>query len=98
MNVSMMDSYNLSWKLAYSVLGSTPQIKPMLETYNIERLSVAQQLIYFDRNYSAMFCGNPRTSPGCEVTAMELHASSLRPIGRQIHLLVDVAWTILRVN
>jgi hypothetical protein len=66
MNVSMMDSYNLSWKLAYSVLGLTPQIKPMLETYNIERLSVAQQLIYFDRNYSSMFCGNPRTTPGCD--------------------------------
>ncbi|KAE8330329.1 FAD binding domain-containing protein [Aspergillus sergii] len=61
MNVSMMDSYNLSWKLAYSVLGLTPQAtslpnsNPILETYHTERFSVAQELIHFDRKYSTMF-------------------------------------------
>ncbi|KAJ5263357.1 hypothetical protein N7478_010962 [Penicillium angulare] len=62
MNVSMMDSYNLAWKLAYAIHGLTPasaaqQVDPILETYNTERHTIAQQLIDFDRAFSSMFSG-----------------------------------------
>ncbi|OQD69057.1 hypothetical protein PENPOL_c002G08120 [Penicillium polonicum] len=62
MNVSMMDSYNLAWKLAYSVHGLTPanasgQPDPILDTYNTERHTIAKQLIEFDKAFSSMFSG-----------------------------------------
>ncbi|KAA8645075.1 putative phenol monooxygenase [Aspergillus tanneri] len=63
MNVSMMDSYNLAWKLAYSVLGLIPDSAnagnpdAVLDTYHLERHTIAQELIEFDRLYSSMFSG-----------------------------------------
>ncbi|KAL5363873.1 putative efflux pump antibiotic resistance protein [Aspergillus floccosus] len=62
MNVSMMDSYNLAWKLVYSINGLTPAGaagKPdaILDTYHAERHTIAQQLIEFDRAFSSMFSG-----------------------------------------
>ena len=62
MNVSMMDSYNLSWKLAHSILGLTPEstnnsIDPVLETFENERVDTARQLIEFDTKFSHMFSG-----------------------------------------
>ncbi|OJJ70025.1 hypothetical protein ASPBRDRAFT_76652 [Aspergillus brasiliensis CBS 101740] len=63
MNVSMMDSYNLAWKLAYAINGLTPDStspgKPdtVLDTYHTERHTIAQQLIEFDRAFSSMFSG-----------------------------------------
>ena len=61
MNVSMMDSYNLSWKLIYSLNGLTPQAgsagDKVLDTFQTERLTVAQQLIAFDKEFSSMFSG-----------------------------------------
>ncbi|KAG9610187.1 putative phenol monooxygenase, partial [Aureobasidium melanogenum] len=62
MNVSMMDSYNLSWKLAHSILGLTPQAidssaDPILETFELERVDTARQLIEFDAKFSHMFSG-----------------------------------------
>lgn len=62
MNVSMMDAYNLAWKLAYSIHGLTPQggsgnPDPILDTYHIERHTIAQELIEFDRTFSSMFSG-----------------------------------------
>ena len=58
----MMDSYNLAWKLAYSVHGLTPanasgQPDPILDTYNTERHTIAKQLIEFDKAFSSMFSG-----------------------------------------
>ncbi|KAJ9243874.1 hypothetical protein DTO169E5_2216 [Paecilomyces variotii] len=60
MNVSMMDSYNLAWKLAYYINGLTPlsdtqNPAPLLDTYHIERHSNAVNLINFDRDFSSMF-------------------------------------------
>ncbi|PYI31891.1 hypothetical protein BP00DRAFT_474061 [Aspergillus indologenus CBS 114.80] len=61
MNVSMMDAYNLGWKLAYSIMGLTSvsldslQQDEVLKTYHCERFPVAQQLIEFDRQYAAKF-------------------------------------------
>ncbi|RAL04807.1 FAD binding domain protein [Aspergillus ibericus CBS 121593] len=62
MNVSMMDSYNLAWKLAYHLHGLTPASEqgkpdPLLETYHLERHANAQQLIDFDRKFSTIFSG-----------------------------------------
>ena len=62
MNVSMMDSYNLSWKLAHSILGLTPKstndsTDPVLETFEAERVDTARQLIEFDTKFSHMFSG-----------------------------------------
>jgi phenol 2-monooxygenase len=61
MNVSMMDSYNLSWKLMHSLNGLTPypqgSIDKVLDTYELERQTVAQQLIAFDKEFSSMFSG-----------------------------------------
>lgn len=62
MNVSMMDSYNLAWKLAYSIHGLTPSAEaagpdPILDTYHKERHTIAHELIAFDRDFSSMFSG-----------------------------------------
>jgi phenol 2-monooxygenase (NADPH) len=52
MNVSMQDAFNLGWKLA-AVLESRsdPQL---LTSYDAERRPIAQELIDFDRDWSAM--------------------------------------------
>ncbi|KAL2821312.1 thioredoxin-like protein [Aspergillus cavernicola] len=58
MNVSMMDSYNLAWKLAYHVNGLTATASDkasLLDTYHIERHANAQHLIDFDRKFSSGF-------------------------------------------
>jgi len=68
MNVSMMDSYNLSWKLIHSLNGLTPRHSEsgdkVLDTFQIERLTVAQQLIAFDKEFSSMFSGKIGTEDG----------------------------------
>ena len=58
----MMDSFNLSWKLAHSLHGLTPPVPkgdfdPVLATFQDERLNVARQLIEFDSKFSSMFSG-----------------------------------------
>jgi phenol 2-monooxygenase len=63
MNVSMMDSYNLAWKLAYSINGLTVASavpgKPdaVVDTYHSERHTIAEELINFDKAFSSMFSG-----------------------------------------
>lgn len=50
MNVSMMDGFNIGWKLAAVLQGrSAPEL---LHSYSAERQSVAQDLIDFDRFWS----------------------------------------------
>ncbi|KAF8242150.1 hypothetical protein K440DRAFT_566246 [Wilcoxina mikolae CBS 423.85] len=61
MNVSMMDAYNLSWKLAH-VLNNLSPIT-LLQTYQLERLEIARQLIAFDTKFSSMFSGKITSSP-----------------------------------
>lgn len=57
MNVSMMDTYNLGWKIALVVRGfAHPRI---LETYEPERRRVAQNLISYDYKLSRLFSGKP---------------------------------------
>lgn len=53
LNISMMDAYNLTWKLALVLSG---RAKPgILDTYNKERRQIAQELIDFDREFSHLF-------------------------------------------
>lgn len=59
MNVSMMDTYNLGWKLAHVVNGTMP--RSVLNTYADERAKVAHDLINFDTKFAALFSGKPAT-------------------------------------
>ncbi|KAA8908203.1 FAD binding domain-containing protein [Sphaerosporella brunnea] len=54
MNVSMMDGYNLGWKLAYELLGLAPQ-NALLPSYEFERRDIAEQLIAFDNTFASKF-------------------------------------------
>ncbi|GAA4867391.1 FAD-dependent monooxygenase [Saccharopolyspora cebuensis] len=57
MNVSMADAWNLGWKLATVLRGtSRPEV---LRTYSEERQEVARELIDFDREFAALFSERP---------------------------------------
>ncbi|KIK81429.1 hypothetical protein PAXRUDRAFT_15250 [Paxillus rubicundulus Ve08.2h10] len=59
MNASMNDSHNLAWKLSQVLRGwASPSF---LKTYELERRQFAQDLIAFDKEYSVLFTGKPRT-------------------------------------
>src|SRR5690606_9483849 len=58
MNVGMQDGFNLGWKLAAVLDGrAAPEL---LHTYSEERQRVAQILIDFDKEWSAMMAAGPR--------------------------------------
>ena len=57
MNVSMMDTFNLGWKLAYVIRGLAS--RDILSTYESERIKIARELINFDHKLSRMFSGKP---------------------------------------
>lgn len=57
MNVSMMDGFNISWKLAHVLNGLAPDSADLMATYEHERLDIARQLIAFDTEFSGMFSG-----------------------------------------
>ncbi|APW41809.1 FAD-binding monooxygenase [Rhodoferax saidenbachensis] len=62
MNFSMQDTFNLGWKLA-SVLRK--QCDPqLLNTYTVERQSMGQALIDFDREWSKMISDRPSQGGG----------------------------------
>lgn len=65
MNVSMMDTYNLGWKVALVCKGiMCPSI---LKTYESERREVAQDLIEFDRKSAKLWSG-----PGPDTAGLAL--------------------------
>lgn len=57
MNVSMMDSYNLAWKLAHTCQGLAKDPTALLESYDTERVKIAAELIDVDHQFSSMFSG-----------------------------------------
>jgi len=59
MNASMNDTHNLAWKLTH-VLRGWADIS-LLKTYEFERQKYARDLINFDKKFSALFSGKPRT-------------------------------------
>lgn len=58
MNVSMQDAFNLGWKLAAVLEGRSP--RDLLASYSQERQPVAQELIGFDKEWSAMIGARPK--------------------------------------
>jgi phenol 2-monooxygenase (NADPH) len=58
MNVSMQDAFNLGWKLAGVLEGRSPE--SLLHTYSAERQAIAQELIDFDKEWSAIIAAPPR--------------------------------------
>jgi phenol 2-monooxygenase (NADPH) len=61
MNVSMQDGFNLGWKLAHVLEGRSPA--SLLSTYSAERQVVAQNLIDFDKEWSALMAAKPEDLP-----------------------------------
>ena len=59
LNTSVMDTWNLGWKLAHVLIRRAP--KRLLSTYSAERADIANQLIDFDREWSKMFSSKPKT-------------------------------------
>lgn len=57
MNVSIQDTYNLGWKIGAVISGFAR--RSILRTYQLERRTVAQDLIEFDRKLSYLFTGKP---------------------------------------
>ncbi len=70
MNVSMQDAFNLGWKLA-SVLRGQSQ-PALLRTYSQERQPIAQELIDFDREWSAMMAAHPSDAAGSAGSSVAL--------------------------
>ncbi|KAH8144863.1 uncharacterized protein LAJ45_11133 [Morchella importuna] len=56
MNVSMHDTFNLAWKLAFVLKGLSPP--SLLDTYIHERRKIAEDLIAFDHAHATAFTGN----------------------------------------
>jgi len=57
MNVSMQDGFNLGWKLGTVLQGRAGA--DLLRTYSDERQPIAQELIDFDKEWSAMMAAQP---------------------------------------
>lgn len=62
MNVSIQDGWNLSWKLGQVLTGRSDG--SLLKTYNEERQDVAQKLIDYDKEWSAMMSRSPQEMEG----------------------------------
>ncbi|MAF16814.1 MAG: phenol 2-monooxygenase [Marinomonas sp.] len=60
LNTSVMDTWNLGWKLAHVLTGLAPE--SLLATYSLERHEYGQALIDFDREWSAMFSAKPKSA------------------------------------
>ncbi|KAJ6597524.1 FAD binding domain-containing protein [Mycena vulgaris] len=76
MNVSMMDSYNLGWKIAACVKGTANT--SILNTYGAERVEVARQLIEFDHKFSRLFSGKPAVAESEGISMQEFQALWVR--------------------
>jgi phenol 2-monooxygenase len=63
MNVSMMDSYDLAWKLMYSLNGLTPDSRSLLDSYEVDRRDNALNLIDFDKRWYEHTYSNPNGAP-----------------------------------
>ncbi|KAB5591621.1 hypothetical protein CTheo_4921 [Ceratobasidium theobromae] len=64
MNASMNDTHNLIWKLTQVLRGwASPEL---LKTYEFERRKYAQDLIAFDRKFSALFSSKAQTASNME--------------------------------
>ncbi|MBT00448.1 MAG: phenol 2-monooxygenase [Oceanospirillaceae bacterium] len=60
LNTSVMDTWNLGWKLAHVLTGRADE--KILRTYSDERREYGQALIDFDREFSRMFSAKPKSA------------------------------------
>lgn len=60
LNTSVMDTWNLGWKLAHVLTGLADE--SILATYSAERREYGQALIDFDRKFSSMFSAKPKSA------------------------------------
>lgn len=60
LNTSVMDTWNLGWKLAHVLSGRADE--SILQTYSDERREYGQALIDFDREFSRMFSTKPKSA------------------------------------
>ncbi|KDQ61457.1 hypothetical protein JAAARDRAFT_150177 [Jaapia argillacea MUCL 33604] len=79
MNASMNDTHNLSWKLAHVLRGQADF--SLLKTYEFERRKYAQDLIDFDKRFSALFSGKPRTEHNQDGVSHEDFLQAFRTFG-----------------
>jgi phenol 2-monooxygenase len=84
MNVSMQDAFNLGWKLAAVLEGRSPE--SLLHTYSAERQAIAQELIDFDKEWSAMIASPPKdpANPG---------AGGVYPVELQVYFVRSLRYT-----
>lgn len=64
LNTSVMDTWNLGWKLAHVLCGRANE--NILQTYSAERHEYGQALIDFDREFSRMFSAKPKSAENPE--------------------------------
>ncbi len=62
MNVSIQDGWNLAWKIGQVLDGRSDE--SLLQTYHDERQDVAQKLIDYDKEWSAMMSKRPEEMEG----------------------------------
>ncbi|THH26983.1 hypothetical protein EUX98_g7209 [Antrodiella citrinella] len=79
MNASMNDSHNLVWKLTHVLRGNAEM--SLLKTYEFERRKYAQDLIDFDKQWSALFSGKPRTEDNQDGVAHEDFLKAFQTFG-----------------
>ncbi|WP_127476771.1 FAD-dependent monooxygenase [Microbacterium sulfonylureivorans] len=79
MNVSMQDGFNLGWKLGHVLTGLSPS--SLLSTYSAERMPVAQQLIDFDKEWSALMARKPEEITDAQDLATYYLATAEFPSG-----------------
>lgn len=79
MNISMLDTHNLSWKINLVEKGLANS-DILLSTYEVERRSIAQRLIQFDAEYSRLFSGrNPAAEELTDQVEKAKKAGSVDP-------------------
>ncbi|KAF7969243.1 hypothetical protein HWV62_27888 [Athelia sp. TMB] len=79
MNASMSDSHNLAWKLAQVLRGTADM--SLLQTYELERRKFAQDLISFDRKFSALFSSKPRSKDNDDGVSHEEFSEAFKTFG-----------------
>ncbi|KAJ1306382.1 hypothetical protein OPQ81_007387 [Rhizoctonia solani] len=79
MNASMNDTHNLIWKLTQVLRGwASPDL---LKTYELERRKYAQDLINFDRKFSALFSGKAQTAANLDGVSHQQFVSVFQTFG-----------------
>jgi len=79
MNASMNDSHNLVWKITHVLRGWAD--RSLLKTYEFERRKYAQDLINFDKRFSALFSGKPRTETNQDGVSHEEFIGAFQTFG-----------------